>query len=184
MIPYLLSESERVLIDKIAQYTSLWESGKYLTGNKFCELLDGKLRHLCQRTIELGTQIVAGKEGPFKPLGEKRKLRTEINRCHDPVSGRFPPELTSTIFERYKKINDDNHLRRFPVEEDMTFVPYCRKVLILGSVCQAWRYIVWTSPSLWTCSSINLQHDTNDLYIDELEPWLKRSGNLPLCLSV
>ncbi|PPQ83938.1 hypothetical protein CVT25_000691 [Psilocybe cyanescens] len=146
---------------------------------KGCDILDGAPCLPCQQSIKLEAQIVVAK-GPALDnlLILKRNLRTEINDHHDPITRRFPPELTSRVFEISSEECGPYDLHG-EIPWDQLFTP-----LILGAVCQTWRHIAWSSPSLWTRICISSKVAMKDAYVDLVEEWLQRSGQLPLSMDI
>ncbi|PPQ88038.1 hypothetical protein CVT25_000848 [Psilocybe cyanescens] len=97
-----------------------------------CDISDGEP---CQQSIKLEAQIVAA-EGPALDnlLILKRNLRTAINRHHDPIARRLPPELTSRVFEIYSEEN-----KAYGDWKRPSYRPF--SAFVLGAVCQTWRHI-------------------------------------------
>ncbi|KAF9559840.1 hypothetical protein CPC08DRAFT_708470 [Agrocybe pediades] len=80
-----------------------------------------------------------------------------------PIS-RLPPEIITAIFQL--NVRD-------PAPGKKPITP-----LYLGSICQAWRHLVWSTPILWR--DINLHVDASDSELALLREWLLRAGTSPL----
>ncbi|PPR04496.1 hypothetical protein CVT26_002407 [Gymnopilus dilepis] len=111
----------------------------------------------------------------------RRNLLGEINRIHDPIMRRLPPEVVSCIFEHYmRQVAIDNpHYNNAPTWAQI------KALLILGAVSNYWREVVWTTPQFWT--SILFRLNSPNLrywHVDFVAGWLDRSGHLPLCIRV
>ncbi|PPQ84733.1 hypothetical protein CVT25_013798 [Psilocybe cyanescens] len=145
-----------------------------------CNISDGAPCLPCQQSIKLEAQIVAAKEPALNNLLIlRRDLRTEINHHHDPITRRLPPELTSRVFEICSKECGPYNSSDWEIPQYQSSTP-----LILGAVCQTWRHIAWSLPSLWTRICISLEAQMEDAYVDKVEGWLQRSGQLPLSMLI
>jgi hypothetical protein len=107
---------------------------------------------------------------------ERLRLKTLINQRHDVVASHLPPEISAHIFKFTLPVYSERHAHP-SMSDDMLPVQY-----ILGAVCQTWRHIVWTCPTLWTSLSFDVfsEGDKRDL----VRQWLARSAHLPLSLHL
>ncbi|PPR01905.1 hypothetical protein CVT26_011840 [Gymnopilus dilepis] len=96
----------------------------------------------------------------------------------------FPPEILSLIF-----VASTSKLLDGPDILEWAQAVVARKKLItttpllLGSVCQLWRRIAWSSPRLWTFIRLSIGSRTV-VDLEVLSAWLDRSGQLPLFIGV
>ncbi|PPQ80575.1 hypothetical protein CVT25_001607 [Psilocybe cyanescens] len=116
-------------------------------------------------------------------LARQEELRADINRYHDPITRRLPPEIVSTIFESYaqdyaeEKIDDEGETGWEISKND-------RSPLVLGAVCRSWRQISWSSPQLWTHIGIRLTRPDDWNCLEITQKWLDRSHQLPLSIHL
>jgi len=107
----------------------------------------------------------------LRPLLDRhRALRTEWNSTHDIIS-RIPQEIVSEIFQHCK----GNQFE----DESLFHDPETKEIMKLGTVCQRWRQIAWSTPHLWTEIRIHRPKE-----ITSLQEWISRSGCLPLLISI
>ncbi|PPQ82926.1 hypothetical protein CVT26_004962 [Gymnopilus dilepis] len=105
---------------------------------------------------------------PYSTRAElMRATRTAQNEHHDPIILRLPPELASRIFE-------------FCIPESTTQVDD-RFALI--SVCQGWRRIALSTPTLWAQCTLPLLGESRP-GPQILKEWLERSQALPLKMII
>ncbi|KAH9484499.1 hypothetical protein JR316_0003981 [Psilocybe cubensis] len=162
-------------------YISRWK-GEHLASSKAykaCDLRDGNPCPPCLEAIELEKEVEAARQALNNLLEKKNDMLININRYHDPLCSRLPPEITSKIFECYRDLLED--------ERENTSTVYRRReplILRLGAVCKAWRDIAWSSPFVWNHLRIYPTKSATQLYNDGVEQWLKRAGGLPLFLSI
>jgi hypothetical protein len=141
-----------------------------------CAVWDGKPCAACDEDIELEKEKKELEIRIEKIDLRRRALRTVMNKNHDRLILRFPPEIASHIFIQYAPpsalFNKGN--RSTP--------------LYLGAVCQKWRQLAWATPQLWSsllvgsieCGRYNCssRSDLPQLIAD----WLERSASLPLTI--
>ena len=111
----------------------------------------------------------------LKRYDPKRK----INRLQSPIIHQLPPDVMSTIFKFCLPDFTNNQLPPY-TEEDLLTTP-----LFLGAICNYWRDIAWSMPSLWSSLvvCIKRKHDSN-ITTGIAEEWLVRSGQLPLSIRI
>ncbi|PPQ71001.1 hypothetical protein CVT26_014264 [Gymnopilus dilepis] len=106
----------------------------------------------------------------------KRHLKMRINSEY--CSIRFlPPEIIIEIFQWFIP-----SFSQTDEAEIFTCTP-----LFLGSICSAWRAIVWATPTLWTTVNMRLRPldpAVNDSRAELLAQWLARTADLPLSLRL
>jgi hypothetical protein len=134
---------------------------------------DGKPCSTCAEDIELEQEIKELEKCIEKIHIKRCALRPVMNKNHDHLIHKFPPEISSQIFIQYAKA--------------LKFGPRNREELLyLGAVCQNWRQLAWATPDLWT-SVVVCQRDITE-WSDHTEQlfsgWLKRSASLPLTVSL
>ncbi|PPQ80918.1 hypothetical protein CVT25_014336, partial [Psilocybe cyanescens] len=81
---------------------------------------------------------------------------------------RLPFEVIAHIFEFYVEVTK------------AWFYKPVKGPLLLGAICQLWRDIAWTTPSLWVTLTFKLEDDTTERQVQLAIGWLHRSGELPL----
>ncbi|KDR78756.1 hypothetical protein GALMADRAFT_137766 [Galerina marginata CBS 339.88] len=111
-----------------------------------------------------------------KMLKRHTELRARMNRSHNPIIHRLPPELPSYIFELCVPINS-------PSTSSMIDIELCAP-LIIGAVCRGWRQIAWSTPRIWTFISILLEPQKFPVRYELAREWLNRSGQLPLTIHI
>ncbi|KDR78587.1 hypothetical protein GALMADRAFT_266050 [Galerina marginata CBS 339.88] len=147
------------------------------------------LTHLCRTSVEtvspqwmemqsLELQISEAQHTLEKLLEQHRELRTLMNRSHDPVVLRVPPEVAGSIFRFCMPENDA--LAACNREEKGIL----RAPLTLGAVCRGWRQLAWSIPHLWNTLAIHLKTLKHTTQCEIGEQWLARSGQLPLSIYI
>ncbi|KAH9478698.1 hypothetical protein JR316_0009156 [Psilocybe cubensis] len=146
-----------------------------------CKISDGQPCLSCRRYVEFEKQVVSLKMSFMQQLqkmrDQQRRLRTKINRGHDPLVRVLPSEVMASVFECY--VDSQNS-----VEKSCQQVYNCCAPLILGAVSQSWRRIAWSSPQLWTHISINPRGYEHWTCLEVAQECLSRSGQLPLSIEV
>ncbi|KAF4611613.1 hypothetical protein D9613_004510 [Agrocybe pediades] len=113
-------------------------------------------------------------------LSRHQQLKTEINRTHSPIIRDLPVEVLSRIF--FLCFSDRVGGKYWePGYTDVSVQ------LEIGAVCRSWRQVAWSSPELWTGIVLGRRftssfHVCNQYGI--LKEWIKRSGALPLKVSI
>ncbi|KAF8961889.1 hypothetical protein BDZ97DRAFT_1921004 [Flammula alnicola] len=87
-----------------------------------------------------------------------------------PLIHRFPPEISSDIFQLCIPHEMSSDSRRAPVT--------------LSSVCQKWRQIAHTTPQLWTTVFLSVGQHSNLSVPRWAQEWIDRSGQLPLSIGL
>ncbi|EAU83444.1 hypothetical protein CC1G_04700 [Coprinopsis cinerea okayama7 len=118
---------------------------------------------------ELADEIIQI-EALMSKLSERRTIiRRRINTLA-PIS-RLPSEILLEIFTLYCKAEPD------------TEAPH-PSPLFLGSVCVAWRTLVWSTPLLWRSIHINVSLAHRTRRADVLLEWLMRARSVPLHIKL
>ncbi|KAF8893699.1 hypothetical protein CPB84DRAFT_1848603 [Gymnopilus junonius] len=81
----------------------------------------------------------------------------------------MPIEIISTIFEFYTA----------EIRGNLHTTP-----LTLGAVCQSWRQIAWSTPSIWTSFAFLLKQPENPTRVEVAVEWLQRSRRLPVSIEL
>ncbi|KIM42471.1 hypothetical protein M413DRAFT_27218 [Hebeloma cylindrosporum] len=131
-----------------------------------CCALDGKPCIACTEDIKLENKIKEHEKLIEKIHVKRRALRTVMNRNHDHLLHKLPPEIASQIFIQYAYSQ--------PSTSHKEYSPFT-----LGAVCQEWRRLAWATPELWC--SLAIENDYDDLP-QLVAEWLERSGSLPLTI--
>ncbi|KAF8910130.1 hypothetical protein CPB84DRAFT_1743596 [Gymnopilus junonius] len=124
---------------------------------------------------QLNKQILETKAHLDALLDERQKLKWELNYMHKSMVDRMPVEVASTIFEFYA-VATRNYWNIAAGGYGMA--------LTLGAVCQSWRRIVWSTPSVWNWITVVLDGTVNPVVIELAVEWLGRSGRLPLSIEL
>ncbi|PPQ74576.1 hypothetical protein CVT26_007824 [Gymnopilus dilepis] len=77
-------------------------------------------------------------------------------------------------------------IHRMPVEISTNIFALCLDFctpLDLGAVCQAWRNLVWSTPSLWASIDLSFGPFLTPSHIDITQEWLERARGLPLWIT-
>ncbi|KAF8888181.1 hypothetical protein CPB84DRAFT_1786404 [Gymnopilus junonius] len=107
-------------------------------------------------------------------LDQHRELTTEMNRIHNPIVLRAPPEIASHIFQLC--------ISRTNNESPESLNKLVQSVLGLSAVCRDWRHIACSTPQLWTTVPICfgairlLEHHRT------IQQWFNRSKALPISI--
>ncbi|KDR78752.1 hypothetical protein GALMADRAFT_244302 [Galerina marginata CBS 339.88] len=130
----------------------------------------------CVEMELLEERISETKTALKKMLKRHAELRARMNRAHNPIIHRLPPELPSYIFELCVPLNNTS-------TSPMTDIERCAP-LIIGAVCRGWRQIAWSTPRIWTFISIFLESQKFPVRYELAREWLNRSGQLPLTIHI
>lgn len=123
---------------------------------------------ICRKLDHLNAEIARGKAFLQGLLDQRDGLRAELNRAHPSIIHRLPPEVASIIFTIYASDVSGRHL------------PFT-----LGAVCQRWREIAWSTPSVWQTLDICFSpKEISRTRLQLMEGWLNRSGRLPLSITL
>jgi hypothetical protein len=93
-------------------------------------------------------------------LEERRMLLKHRINAYSPI-GRLPEELFVQVFQECEATP-----------------------LRLGSICQDWRRIIWSTPLLWSSLSMHVSRDTDSTKCSLLMQWLERAETAPLHIKV
>ena len=110
---------------------------------------------------------------------QETHTRSVVNEAQDSTISHLPVELVSNIF----MLSDP-----YPVETEefphpllnASWTATGKYQFSLGTVCRAWRNIVWSTPHLWTNIRIWLQTKDVHCHMGFLLLYLRLSGSLPL----
>ena len=121
----------------------------------------------------------------LEALSERLRLRRynlkgKINRFHSSIIRQLPPDVTSTIFDFCLPDLTENHDQLSSFTKEDLSIP-----LSLGAICNHWRNIAWSTPSLWSSLVVRVKrnHDA-DILAGIAQEWLARSGRLPLSIRI
>ncbi|KAF8879878.1 hypothetical protein CPB84DRAFT_285526 [Gymnopilus junonius] len=157
---------------------------------KHCRLSHGgpcspcsKLKALEFRISRVKQKFLEAQKTMTDLVKQHQDLKAQINRVHDPIIKRLPPEIISSIFQfRVRHIPFDTK-----ASYDSSVEPiwaYITAPLILGAVCRGWRNIAWSTPGLWKSILVRLNSTNLPWHVDFIRAWLDRSGGLPLAVLV
>ncbi|PPQ70051.1 hypothetical protein CVT26_013377 [Gymnopilus dilepis] len=107
-----------------------------------------------------------------------------INRAHDPIFQRLPPEIISYIFQYAVPDIPFDRSGAMGLNDTETIFQEVAARLVLGWVCKQWRQLAWSTPQLWTYILVNLEARDLKQHVGFFRDWLSRSGNLPLSIRV
>ncbi|KAJ7894821.1 hypothetical protein B0H13DRAFT_2035750 [Mycena leptocephala] len=123
------------------------------------------------RISEIGFEIAALKASISKLKLERKILEKHLARYIYPVLT-LPNEIISEIFLQSLDISDSS-------------LSGPASPLFLGHICQKWRDIALSTPSLWTSISLTITNNAApDRRLRLLETWLARSRACPLSISI
>ncbi|PPQ70568.1 hypothetical protein CVT26_013184 [Gymnopilus dilepis] len=136
----------------------------------------------CIKLEQEEARLLKAKAALEEQLERCRAARTVVNHSHDRIISRLPQELVSLAFGYcFPPVMQRSSLTSFPAD-------FARQVagrVLLGSICREWRRMAWSTPWLWTELGISLNNVKDDSWhLEFVRDWLKRSGGLPLSLSV
>ncbi|PPQ69994.1 hypothetical protein CVT26_013282 [Gymnopilus dilepis] len=137
----------------------------------------------CIKLAEEESRLHEAKAALERQLEKCRSARTMVNRAHDRLINRLPRELFSLIFEHcFPPVKlERSSSTIFPHDFDRQVAAR----LLLGSVCTDWRRNAWLTPRLWSQLSVSLRNIHDDQWhLEFVRDWLRRSGGLPLSLSI
>ncbi|KDR74048.1 hypothetical protein GALMADRAFT_598978 [Galerina marginata CBS 339.88] len=106
-----------------------------------------------------------------------------MNYSHNPIIQQIPTEIVACIFQLSIPERPSEVSSRSLSKNEI------RAPLILGSVCQVWRQIAFSTPQIWTYISIYLEKKFRSatarpaLY-ELAQEWLDRSGAFPLSVYI
>jgi len=144
-----------------------------------CKLTEGELCPPCLELEEFDRECQAILLG----LTERRRgIVQRINQCHDPFIQRLPLELASKIFSLCRPEYVPRSEPLFiPLLWDASKMSHIKPFnIILGSICQSWRHIAWSTPALWSTLPIRLHRWSKRNRVDLTLEWLGRSAQIPL----
>ncbi|KAJ7506870.1 hypothetical protein B0H11DRAFT_245559 [Mycena galericulata] len=130
-------------------------------------MASGKAEDLRKRIKEISSTITRHREILRDLEKQKSSLQGELNSIRDPMA-RLPLEISSNIFMQCLSTTNTITLPN-PRGPPMVFV----------QICQSWRNIALSTPSLWT--SIRVERPSLK-FVNFLEIWLERARNLPLSI--
>ncbi|KAJ7506883.1 hypothetical protein B0H11DRAFT_2323538, partial [Mycena galericulata] len=130
-------------------------------------MASGKAEDLRKRIKEISSTITHHREILRDLEKQKSSLQGELNSIRDPMA-RLPLEISSNIFMQCLSTTNTITLPN-PRGPPMVFV----------QICQSWRNIALSTPSLWT--SIRVERPSTK-FVKFLEIWLERARNLPLSI--
>ncbi|PPR02575.1 hypothetical protein CVT26_011963 [Gymnopilus dilepis] len=157
-----------------------------------CSVKCGQPCDSCQEMIDLRAQIEVAQEVVSqavqtlgKLLDQQREIAFRMNRAHDRTILRFPPEISSAIFQfAAPPLVGDTIVFNLP-GYDYQFRRIMSATLSLAAVCREWRQLVCSTPQLWTSLRVQLQPTcTSYPYLDYVRSWINRSGALPLTIYI
>ena len=130
-----------------------------------CKLMEGKPCSLCQELEEFDRGYQAILEGLVE---QRRKILQRINERHDPFIQRLPPELASQVFTsclpRQEFESDPLYISLlWDDSKDSSIMPFN---IVLGSICQSWRRIAWSTPKLWSTLPVMLHRCDKQTRVD------------------
>ncbi|KAF5312036.1 hypothetical protein D9619_002397 [Psilocybe cf. subviscida] len=132
----------------------------------------------CQDLIDIDERIAVVAETLLGLRQERYRLLSEVNRTHDTIINRFPPEIFAECL-RHSLPSIQDYYSTSPG----SVIP--KGPSVLAASCKSWRDLVCEIPNLWTVIPIlvsNSQDPRPMAYA--LNNWLPRSGVLPLSITI
>ncbi|KAF4619680.1 hypothetical protein D9613_004901 [Agrocybe pediades] len=164
-----------------------------------CKAAGERLCDACNELFVLEAQILRAHDLLVDLKAQYHVAKTKVNNAHDRFSGHIPPEISSRIFEEYMaSVEDDkpqgckdpayDHIDS-PAERYKRSGERISEALVtLASVSRNWKTITRTTPSLWRSITIPIAGDKRSrlrgMTPEKVETWLKRSGGLPVKVSM
>ncbi|KAF9471818.1 hypothetical protein BDN70DRAFT_887715 [Pholiota conissans] len=102
------------------------------------------------------------------------KLKAQVNKHHDPLLNRLPPEIVAEVFEQCIPAELPSVDPNCFLEEHTITAP-----LTISAVCKGWRNIAFSTPRLWKLLSIRPPTVSS---IGLIKNWIDRAGQLPLSI--
>jgi len=148
-----------------------------------CKLVQGGSCALCRELddFDIGYQAI------LQDLTQQRRnILQRINERHDPFIQRFPFEIASQVFVFClpRQLFDSNPATLSLVWDDSKDSSITPFNIVLGSICQSWRRIAWSTPNLWSTLPIRLHRCDRKTQMDLTLEWFGRSAHIPLDVTV
>ena len=148
-----------------------------------CKLVEGEPCAFCRELEEFDVKYQAILEGLAE---QRRNILQRINEHHDPFIQRLPLELASQIFvsclPQHVFDSDPAHVSLLWDALKMSHIKPFN--IVLGSICQSWRRIAWSTPNLWSTLPIRLHLCDTKTQMELTLEWLGRSAQIPLDVAV
>ena len=116
----------------------------------------------------------------------RRDILKRINQRHDPFIQHLPLELASKVFAFClpQQVFDSDPVKIslfWDASKGSNITPFN---IVLGSICQSWRRIAWSTPDLWSTLPIRLHRWYESTRVDLTLEWLSRSSQIPLDVAI
>ena len=161
-----------------SQTYSTSSSQLFKPGPASCKLMEGGPCTLCLELDEFDREYQA----TLASLTKRRRG----NQRHDPFIQHLPLELASKVFvfclpQHVFNSNPVNISLFLDASKFSNITPFN---IVLGSLCQSWRRIAWSTPDLWSTLPIRLHRWYEPTRVDLTLKWLSRSAQIPLDVAV
>ena len=148
-----------------------------------CKLMEGGPCALCLELEEFDRECQAILVSLTK---RRRGILQRINQRHDPFIQHLPLELASKVFvfclpQHVFNSNPVNISLFLDASKFSNITPFN---IVLGSICQSWRRIAWSTPDLWSTLPIRLHRWYEPTRVDLTLKWLSRSSQIPLDVAI
>ena len=144
-----------LMLTTLSQTYSTSGSQLFKPGPASCKLMEGGPCTLCLELDEFDREYQATLASLTK---RRRDILKRINQRHDPFIQYLPLELASKVFAFClpQQVFDSDPVEIslfWDASKGSNITPFN---IVLGSICQSWRRIAWSTPDLWSTLPIRL----------------------------
>ncbi|KAF8881051.1 hypothetical protein CPB84DRAFT_1851692 [Gymnopilus junonius] len=142
----------------------------HLQPRELCRVSKSHWCDVCAKLDYLNVKITRAQAALQELFDQRDDLRTQLNQAHPSIVDRLPVEIASTIFTLYA-----------------SNISRTESPLILGAVCQNWRQIAWTTPSVWMFlrfRSYTSRAICSETRLQLVRDWLIRSKKTSLSIDL
>ena len=138
---------------------------------------------VCSKLKALDGNIAETRRAMEDAFEQRSVYLQVVNRACDPIQ-RLPAEVASSIFVLCLSCLPSLDMVDVTLETVQNNIALQAMQFLLGSVCRHWRKVVWSTPDLWNILWLQISDRTTVTHSQMVADWLRRSGQLPLYISV